>query len=70
MSKYSKWEADHLDLPHPSQSQSASFLTDQLLRKHGFFIVSRPHRAEPWWGRNGNVYSESEALYVARREKP
>ena len=70
MSKYSKWEAEHLtDIPHPSQCYRDSFLVDNRLRvPGGFFIVSRPHRAEPWWGRDGEVYAQSEAVAELLRE--
>ncbi len=35
---------------------------NETLRRHGFSIVARPTNGEPRWKRNGEIYTETEAL--------
>lgn len=42
---------------------------DELLRRAGFRIFSRPATAEPRWMRKGRVYTQVSALRVATDEQ-
>ena len=55
---------------HPSQDLTQRFSLDELLRKHGFEIYSRPKKAPALWSKKGvrgttrlsKIYSQREAL--------
>lgn len=53
---------------HPSEDSSGRFPDDQLLRHHGFHIVKRKRGHVPTWSRDGQEYTEAQALEVAFRE--
>ncbi len=42
---------------------------DQLLRLHGFTILSRHKNQEPVWQRDGRPYLQRQALALARGEQ-
>lgn len=42
--------------------------TDQLLRVAGFKIHSRPSDSCARWSRGGQVYTEQQAIEIARQE--
>ena len=42
---------------------------DELLRKWGFSIESRPKRGEAVWRRDGNHYPHNKAMQVAVQEE-
>lgn len=51
------------ELPSPSRDASKRFPTDQLLRRHGYRIHSRPRSGEAWWvDEYGEVVAQTEAL--------
>lgn len=43
--------------------------TDELLRKHGFTIASRPSGGEPRWRRKGCLWTETQAIKQSQREE-
>lgn len=47
---------------HPSTDLTGRFPVDELLRRHGFKILSRTTGREPVWVKRGDTYLESEAL--------
>ena len=47
---------------HPSQDLTQRFSLDELLRKHGFGIHSRPMKAPALWSRKKKIYSQRDAL--------
>ncbi len=51
-----------VDDTHSFADRTGRFALDQLLRKHGYRIVSRRKREEPIWMKDGDRMSQSEAL--------
>ena len=66
MGKFSLFPSNtnKVDEGHPSQDNTGRFALDQLLRKHGFRIMSRPRGAEAVWVKGGKKYYQTEALYT------
>ncbi|MDE2095750.1 MAG: hypothetical protein KGL39_00715 [Patescibacteria group bacterium] len=53
---------------HPFASNSSRFPIDDVLRKHGFRIISRRKGEQPLWERSGELYRQSEALNYLRSQ--
>ena len=53
---------------HPSQSKSRCCEEDQLLRRNGYVIHSRPKQGEAIWSKEGQLYKHSEAIRSLRRK--
>lgn len=61
-----KKEADVVVAPEPERPKftkdDRKFATDYVLRVHGFRIRKRKFKEEAIWEREGDLYTESEAL--------
>lgn len=53
----------------PTKDYSDRFPLDQLLRKHGFQILSRPNKGETMWEKQGKKFTQKKALYTISREE-
>jgi hypothetical protein len=61
---------DPIDDTRTFQSKENTFPVDQLLRKHGFRIVSRKKDSEAIWSRANKEFTESGAvLLITNQEK-
>lgn len=52
--------AENARLPHPTANTKRS--RNDVLRRHGFVIVSRPNVGEATWRLGDKLYLESDAL--------
>jgi hypothetical protein len=48
--------------PHSWASTARRFPQDQLLRRNNYVIHARPRDGEPGWERNGQTYTQAQAL--------
>lgn len=55
-------------LEHPSKETRVIHPDDDLLRRYGFKIHSRPRGGIDLWERAGQVFSTREAMRIARHE--
>lgn len=54
------------ELDRPGQDSTERFPIDEILRKRGYTIKSRPNQGEAVWERNGHEFLQSRVL---EREK-
>ncbi len=51
----------------PSQDNTKRYPTDQLLRKFGYVIHSRPKEGQAIWAKRGKLFTQEEAILESRR---